>query len=512
MEPLHEGDPDAVDGWQVVGRLWSSGPITAFKATNGAVSSELQFLQFDAATAEAMREAFHDEVNRVAALGQGRMPSVLASSFGDGHAWIAMEYVPGQNLGDRVASRGPLGLAEWDELAECLLSSLDEVHATGIVHRDVTPASIIFAEGGPRLTGLGVAQVAVDAGMSTAAVFSRALMWLSPEQIEGAQATSDSDLFSAGSTLSFAATGRQPWGPMGTPTAEVIDRIVRSAPDTTGLSYEQLRLISALTAKDSSFRSMNLEVIRVGGPVIEVRTEIPDALPAKSDAVLEPATEPAVSTARALTKAPVAMLSLHPREQQRDLTVRSRRNLTIAGAAAALAVLVLVAFVALGHRTAPDPTSQPGPEPARSSSSAGGESASDAASPAEEPPNYVTRVNYVEDPIPDKTFTNSLEWEFDVCSQDRELAQTRFVSRIALYEVKSGKWSRIAAKAVVLTPGRCKAGQFNITIAAEEVAPDSGQVGKGWLDCVKHRVITPETATFAKSYIDFCVQTRAEVA
>jgi len=509
MEPLHEGDPDAVDGWQIVGRLWSSGSITAFKATNGAVSSELQFLQFDAATAEAMREAFHDEVNRVAALGQGRMPSVLASSFGDGHAWLAMEYVPGQNLGDRVASRGPLGSAQWDELAECLVSSLDEVHAAGIVHRDVTPASMILAEGGPRLTGLGVAQVAADAGMPTAAVFSRALMWLSPEQIEGAQATSDSDLFSAGSTLSLAATGRQPWGPIGTPTAEVIDRIVRSAPDTTGLSYEQLRLISALTAKDSSFRSMNLEVIRAGGPVIELQTEIPVALPAKSDSVLEPAPEPAVSTARALTKAPVAM---HPLEQPRDLTVRSRRNLTIAGAAAALAVFALGAFFILGHRTAPNPTSQSGAEPARSSSSAGGASASDAASPAEGPPNYVTRVNYVKDPIPDKTFTDSLEWEFDVCSQDRELAQTRFVSRIALYEVKAGKWSRIAAKPVVLTPGRCKAGQFNITIAAEEVAPDRGQVGKGWLDCVKHRVITPETATFAKSYIDFCVQTRAEVA
>lgn len=531
MEPLQVGDPETIDGWRLVGRLWSEGSIAAYVATKGSLSAELQLVRFDAIVSPAMHESFAVEVDRVASLGSRRLPSVLGSSIDDGQAWMAMEYVPGTVLNDLVVTRGPLPEARWFVLADCLIASLDEIHAAGLVHRDVTPASVVYAGDVPRMTGLGIAQVAWAAGLPTAGLFTRTLMWLSPEQIEGSEATADSDLFSAGSTLTYAATGRPPWGPFGTPTAQVVDRIVRSAPDAAGVSYEQLRLISALTAKGRSFRTGNVSSIA------ESPTEQPDSADVAS--TVEPAGdqfdgEPPVevlleadagapaadgpvalsSQSRANGSVAVAMTVDRSGATQATSNLLSKRNVVIACSAGSLVIVALALLAAVGVRStsnsSPDTSAVALPAPA--SSQGPSPEASVEADAVDGSPAYATQLNYKQATIPDGSFPGTLEWEFDVCSSDGQLADPKTLSRIALYQVRAGKWARLTAQPVILKPGRCKEGQLNVTIRSSAPAPDAAQVGQGWLDCVKHRVITPETETYAKSYIDFCVQTRADAA
>ncbi|NQW73634.1 MAG: protein kinase [Actinobacteria bacterium] len=529
MEPLQVGDPETIDGWRLVGRLWSGGSIAAYMATKATMRAELQVVRFDALEPSSIHEAFATEVDRVAALGDGRLPAVLGSSIGDGEAWMAMEYVPGTALSDLVAVRGPLPEDKWLVLADCLIESLNEVHAAGLVHRDVTPASVVYAGDVPRMTGLGIAQVAWTAGLPTAGIFARTLMWLSPEQIEGSESTESSDLFSAGSTLSYAATGRPPWGPVGTPTAEVVDRIVRSAPDAEGVSYEQLRIISALTAKGSSFRSRNLASIgevpdeglrssdvtltvepdgaNVDGeqPDEESRDADADAGVSDSDDSVAMSSQvrtiPAVMAAMTVDRsgAPQAMPSLF-----------SNRKTLIVSAAIGILIVVLGLLAMIGYRSASDPSQDAVRAPAPSSSETRSPEASAEAAAADVSPTYATQVNYMQGSIPDGSFPGTLEWEFDVCSFDEQLADPKTLGRIALYEVRAGKWARVPAQPVIMNPGRCKEDQVNVTIRATAPAPKPNQIGLGWLDCVKHRVITPETATFAKSYIDFCVRAKAD--
>ena len=535
MEPLQVGDPETIDGWRLVGRLWSGGSIAAYMATKGLLSAELQVLRLDTPTSHLMEDSFQAEVERVAALGGGRLPSVQGSSIGDEQAWMAMEYVPGTVLSDLVATRGPLPEARWLVLADCLIGSLKEVHGAGLVHRDVTPASVVYAGDLPRMTGLGIAQVAWNAGLPASGLFTRTLMWLSPEQIEGSEATAASDLFSAGSTLSFAATGRPPWGPFGTPTAEVVDRIVRSAPNAEGASYEQLRLISALTAKASSFRSGNLDRI---GEVPDEALQFTDSTlkvepdGAKVDGAQPPeelrddhaevlGTDASVASStqvRTNPAVPVAMTVDRSDAPQAMANLRSKRNVLVVGTVAGVVIVALGLLAIVGYRSATDssqdaaPVPVPVPVPAPASSLGSNPEASAEAGAAAVPPTYATQVDYKQGSIPDGSFPGTLEWEFDVCSFDGQLAEPKTLGRIALYEVRGGKWARVPATPVILKPGRCKEGQVNVTIQGAATAPKADQVGLGWLDCVKHRVITPETEKFAKSYIDFCVQAKADAA
>ena len=73
MEPLQVGDPETIDGWRLVGRLWSGGSIAAYMATKGLLSAELQVLRLDTPTSHLMEDSFGAEVERVAALGGGRI-------------------------------------------------------------------------------------------------------------------------------------------------------------------------------------------------------------------------------------------------------------------------------------------------------------------------------------------------------------------------------------------------------------------------------------------------------
>src|SRR6476469_2623397 len=63
-------------------------------------------------------------------------------------AWLATEYVDGENLRDHLRKRKPLPMEEALRLSEGILRGLAYAHAKGIVHRDIKPANILLTSGG----------------------------------------------------------------------------------------------------------------------------------------------------------------------------------------------------------------------------------------------------------------------------------------------------------------------------------------------------------------------------
>jgi tRNA A-37 threonylcarbamoyl transferase component Bud32 len=128
---------------------------------------------------------------------------------------IVTAYAQGGSLRDRVQTRGPLPAVEVIAMAGPLLGALATAHRCGIVHRDITPANVLFtADGGPLLADFGVATWReCTAGLTAEGFTVGTPGFLSPEQARGEPATAASDVFGLAGTLLYALTGVGPYGP-----------------------------------------------------------------------------------------------------------------------------------------------------------------------------------------------------------------------------------------------------------------------------------------------------------
>jgi eukaryotic-like serine/threonine-protein kinase len=130
----------------------------------------------------------------------------------DGTCYIAMEYVSGGTLKERLDERGPMEPGRALAVAAQVAEALWAAHERGMVHRDIKPQNILVTDMGHlKVTDFGIARAASAATISaTNAVFGTA-GYLSPEQALGEPATPRSDLYSLGIVLYEMLTGVVPY-------------------------------------------------------------------------------------------------------------------------------------------------------------------------------------------------------------------------------------------------------------------------------------------------------------
>jgi len=197
---------------------------------------------------------FTREVVTLEKIQSPNVAEIIEAGVDDGRAWFAVEFINGPNLSELVDDKGPLPLEKWWELAAGVLRGLADVHRMGIIHRDVKPANVIMAATGPKLIDFGIAHVSDATSVTATGLVAGSPAWFSPEQIEGLELTTATDVFSAGSLLIFAATGSSPWGGATTMTKASVFKILTSEPDLSGLSPAQVSLVSAMLDKEAGNR------------------------------------------------------------------------------------------------------------------------------------------------------------------------------------------------------------------------------------------------------------------
>jgi protein kinase-like protein len=160
-----------------------------------------------------VRERFLRESRAAAAIEHPNVIPIHAYGEHDGQAYIAMRFVDGDDLRERVAADGPLAPVQAAAIVARVGAALDAAHDAGLVHRDVKPANILLgAHDQVYLSDFGLASHALtDGGLTSPGGWVGTIDFIAPEQIRGEPVDGRADVYALGCVLHFALTGQVPY-------------------------------------------------------------------------------------------------------------------------------------------------------------------------------------------------------------------------------------------------------------------------------------------------------------
>jgi serine/threonine protein kinase len=179
------------------------GRSVALKVLNTNLADDPMFIQ-----------RFEREAKAAAAISHPNIVHVYDFGQADGHAFLVMEFIDGEDLAKIVAQAGKMPLSDGLRIVGDVASALQEAYARGIIHRDIKPANILLTKKGVvKVSDLGLARrldedvelTATGAGIGTP-------HFMSPEQARDAHSVDHrADIYSLGITLLYLLTGKRPF-------------------------------------------------------------------------------------------------------------------------------------------------------------------------------------------------------------------------------------------------------------------------------------------------------------
>jgi Protein kinase domain len=164
----------------------------------------LKFLP-EAVDRDAVRlSQLHAEVRMARQVSHPNVCRVYDIEGFEGHTFLAMEYVDGEDLASLLRRIGRFPQDRAIELARQICAGLAAAHDRGVVHRDLKPANIMLdGSGRIRITDFGLA------GVTGETLRAGTPAYMAPEQLAGKEVTARSDVYALGLVLYELFTGRR---------------------------------------------------------------------------------------------------------------------------------------------------------------------------------------------------------------------------------------------------------------------------------------------------------------
>jgi serine/threonine protein kinase len=180
--------------------------------------------------AEKYEARFYQEARAAGSLNHPNIVTVYDVGKEGNVAYMAMEFIEGQELRSLLAEGRALPVSHAVSIAAQVAEGLAYAHQHGVVHRDIKPANIMVLSDGPvKITDFGIARMrASNDELTQSGMMLGSPKYMSPEQVIGKRADHRSDIFSLGVILYETLTGSAPFS--GENVTALMYQIVNFAP------------------------------------------------------------------------------------------------------------------------------------------------------------------------------------------------------------------------------------------------------------------------------------------
>lgn len=287
--------------------------------------------------------------------------------------FIVMEFIRGESLADMLIRKGSLLEADALDILEQAAHGLAAIHEMGLVHRDIKPGNLLITQNGQvKITDFGIAKAAAAAPLTRTGMVVGTAQYVSPEQAQGKDVTTATDVYSLGVVGYEMLAGKRPFS--GDSSVSVAIAHINQAPPAlpTTISAPTRELIGIALRKEPEHRYADgaeleeaVSAARLGKrPPQPVGVAMPSKSMEETSATAQTSQIPAtdattiappvvreaaqnaapVRAAAAATAAPVRKPQARP-EPQRDEPQRESRA---AGLLAGIGISVVLALLVVG--------------------------------------------------------------------------------------------------------------------------------------------------------------------
>lgn len=239
-------------------KYWAGGMGRVWRAADEMLDrpvavKEMRMDDTDAEDSRIRRERTLREARATARIDHPNVVRVYDVVEESDRLWIVMELVDSRSLEQLLVQNGPLPPEEAARIGMGLVAALREVHARGVLHRDIKPGNVLIGAGGRVvLTDFGIAAIQDAAQLTVAGMLVGSPDYMAPERVGGRPQGPPSDLWSLGATLCAAVAGRSPFARP--TTLATLHAVLYEEPELPAEAGPLSPLLSSLLLKDPDGR------------------------------------------------------------------------------------------------------------------------------------------------------------------------------------------------------------------------------------------------------------------
>ncbi|MFF4299953.1 protein kinase [Streptomyces sp. NPDC001601] len=247
-----------------MGRVWRAADETLDRQV---AVKEMRIDGLDAEDTRTRRERTLREARATARIDHPNVVRVYDVVDEGERLWIVMELVNGRSLEWIMAEEGPLSPRAAARIGLGLVGALRQVHAGGVLHRDIKPGNVLVESTAGRvvLTDFGIAAIQDAKALTMVGMLVGSPDYMAPERVSGRPQGPPSDLWSLGATLCAALGGRSPFSR--DTTLATLHAVLYEEPELPATAGPLHDLLAALLAKEPTARPGLEEVERELRPV-----------------------------------------------------------------------------------------------------------------------------------------------------------------------------------------------------------------------------------------------------
>jgi len=215
-----------------------------------------------------IKQRFEREARTISSLNHPNICTLYDVGRKDDLQYLVMEFIEGETLSDKI-KQGPIPIKEFLEISIQVADALDKAHRQGLIHRDLKPGNIMLTKTGAKLLDFGLAKIQLENSapgtqsitqttpLTGSGTLLGTMQYMAPEQLEGSEADTRSDIFAFGATMYEMATGVKAFdgGSQASLIASILKEEPRSVSEISAVLPPLLeQTISQCIAKDPDQR------------------------------------------------------------------------------------------------------------------------------------------------------------------------------------------------------------------------------------------------------------------